>query len=178
MTSGIKTVQTPRRICMACQNSQRVCSIVSDILNQCGYNTCTDDDNENTDFVLSVYHDKACPKDFIKNVIVFDGSSSISLDEVNAFRHKVTSYENSMAVFGENSEAVLTYSAENYSADITCRNVVQTNEFVSFDLIGGEILFRIRAKAEYSLDEILMCIAVLMATGIPLAAVVAYFNRV
>lgn len=179
MTNRIKTVQNPKLILVACKNSERISDIISNILNFCCYNTCIDDFSENTDFVITNYSENfTIPNDTIANTVIFDGSLSLSDGVIMKFRNKATSYEYCLKKYGEDVRNILTYSSENYDADVTYRNksITPDGEIV-FDIIGTGILSRVRLNnSVFSLDEVLVCTAALIATGIPIASILGYFN--
>lgn len=178
MTNRIKTVNNPRLIMIACENGKRIGDIVSDILNFCSYNTCIDDFSLNTDFVIETpdYHGD-CPENIIEDTILFDGSYDSQAKSMGGFRTKVTSYENALKVYGEDPHDVMTFSSENYGADVACRNISEKNGTAAFDIVGNGILSRVSIiDGKYSVEEVLACTGVLLATGLPLAAIINYFE--
>ncbi len=176
MTNRIKTVQTPRLIMIDCKNGDRIADIVSDILNFCSYNTCIDDFSLNTDFIIETPQFKGeRPENIIADTILFD--SADELKPAEEFRSRVTSYENAMQFYGEDNDDIITYSAENYGADVACRNKSEKNGIAAFDIIGNGILSRVNIiNGKYSVDEVLACTGVLLATGLPLASIINYFE--
>ncbi len=178
MTNRLKTVQNPRLILIAGKNSKRIAGIVSDILNYCSYNTCIDDFSENTDFVIeNPESDADCPDNIIADTLLFDENSAIPSGRMSDFREKVTSYENAMKLFGEESEGIITYSADNYGADVACRNLSESDGTTSFDIIGNGILSRVNIiDGKYSVEEVLACTGVLLAAGLPLASILGFFD--
>lgn len=179
MTNRIKTVQNPKLILVACKNSERISDIISDILNFCCYNTCIDDFSENTDFVIANYSKNfTIPDNAIADTVISDGSFALSNGIVSGFRNKATSYEYCLKKYGEGVRNILTYSSENYDADVTYRNKSTDSDGTAvFDIIGTGILSRVRLKnSVFSIDEVLVCTAALIATGIPIASILGYFN--
>ncbi len=178
MTKEIKTVQNPRLILVLCENAERISEIISDILNNCSYNTCIDRFTENTDFIISGRICAAeCSEDIIADTVVFDKYPNTVKDVVSKFKNRVTSYECCCGSHADESVPALTYSRDNYSADITCRNIGNQKGKTVFDIIGSGILGRIRMNSEsYTVDEVLLCTAVLTVTGVPLASILNYFN--
>ena len=179
MTNRVKTVQNPKMILVACKDSERIAGIISAVLNECKYNTCIDDYYLNTDFIIVNYSERTeYPDDVIADTVVFDGEHDIEESDVSRFRTKVGTYEYAYKRYGDDSKSVLTYSAENYAADITCRNISLTCSGTAFDIIDNGILSRVNIGTNlYTVDEVLVCTAVLTATGVPLASVIGYFNR-
>lgn len=177
MTNKIKTVQYPRVVLIATENSRKLSSIISDVMNYCTYNTLIDDFSENTDFVIeSEAFDSNCPKDAIADTIIFDTGCGLPCERIGAFREKITSYENSMKIHHAAGEKLTTYSAENYGADVACRNISVDGGITSCDLIGNGILSRLSFDSrKYTVDEVLACTGVLLATGMPMAAILNYF---
>lgn len=178
MTNRIKTVQKPRLILVACKNSERMAHIISGILNFCSYNTCIDDFTQNTDFVIET--NQYSGNDYehvIPDTAVFDEESAAKSERLAEFRQKVTPYENAMKLFGEDPEDVITYSEDNYGADVACRNLSSSDGTTSFDIIGNGILGRVNiVSGKYSVDEVLACTGVLLAAGMPLASILGYFD--
>ena len=177
MTNRIKTVKYPRLILLRCENADRLSELISDILNYCSYNTCIDDFSENTDYVICR---GACaqepPAEVIADTALAEGEHLNRMEE-NGFRRLVASYEEAPEL-SEGSDRLLTYSSENYAADVTCRNILTQGSDTVFDLVSSGILSRVRIKNQmYSVCEVLVCTSVLLAAGIPLASVVSYFNR-
>lgn len=177
MTNRIKTVKYPRLILLRCENADRLSELISEILNYCSYNTCIDDFSENTDYVISANASlQVLPADVIADTALAAGEQLEWLAQ-NGFRRLVASYEEASEL-PENDEKLLTYSSENYAADVTCRNILTQGSDTVFDLVSSGILSRVRIKDKmYSVCEVLVCTSVLLAAGIPLASVVSYFNR-
>ena len=177
MTNRIKTVQYPKLIFVMCKNSERISELISDILNFCSYNSCIDVFSENTDFVISgsVCGDEI-PDGIIADTAIVDETCSC-LDKTSVFRKIAAPYE--FAASGlEDDERLLTFSVDNYSADVACRNISVHGDSTVFDVVSGGILSRARIDSSlYSVEEVLTCISVLIAAGIPLAPVLGYFNR-
>ncbi|MDD6488391.1 MAG: hypothetical protein PUG48_01055 [Clostridia bacterium] len=179
MTNRIKTVQNPKLILVACKNSERISGIISDILNFCCYNTCIDNFSENTDFIIKNHSENfTIPKDTIACTVIFDGTLDLSDSVILKFRNKATSYEYCLKKYGEDVRTILTYSSENYDADVTYRNKSTDSDGAAvFDIIGTGILSRVHLKnSVFSIDEVLVCTAALIATGIPIASILGYFN--
>lgn len=179
MTNRIKTVQNPRLILLACKNAERIGGMISDILNYCRYNTCINDFSENTDFVIENkgYNDPH-PDGIIADTVLFDDSSNISTERISEFREKVTSYEYATELFGEDMNGVITYSADNYGADVACRNITENDGRLSFDIVGNGILSRINiTEGKYTVDEVLACMGVLLAAGMPMASISGFFDN-
>ena len=178
MTNKIRTVQNPRLILLDCKNSHKLAQIISDILNFCKFNTCIDDFSEITDFVIeNADSGIERPENVIDDTVLFDNNSSLSRDLIKGFRESVTPYENAMKFFGEDNDRVITYSSENYGADVASRNYAENGGTVSFELIGGGILSRVNViNGKYTVDEVLACTGVLIAAGMPLASVLNFFE--
>ncbi len=178
MTNRIKTVQKPKVIMVCCRDSERISEIISDILNFCSFNSSINDFSENTDFVIET--DCCCETpdgDVIYDTAVFDGSSEIPEKKLSVFRSKVTDYENAMRIYGDDPEDVITFSEENYCADVACRNITAEDGNVSFDIIGNGILSRVSiVSGRYSIQEVLACTGALLSAGLPLASVLEYFR--
>ena len=176
MTNRIKTVQKPILVC--CRQSERLSEIISGILNFCSFNSSIDDFTENTDFIIATESSECLSSDqVICDTAFFDGTAAPLAEKLTAFRQKVTDYENAMKLYGEAPEDVLTYSVDNYSADVACRNIVNENGTTSFDIIGKGILSRVSiVSGKYSAEEVLACTAVLLSAGLPLASVLEYFR--
>ena len=177
MTNRIKTVKYPRLILLMCQDAERISELISDILNYCSYNTCIDDYTENTDYVISC---TACPQEASAGVIAdtaLADAESLQQLRTGGFRRLVTAYETA-SEFPENEEGLMTYSSENYSADVACRNISSQGDDTVFDIVSSGILSRVRIDSSmYTVYEVLVCTSVLLAAGIPLASVIGFFNR-
>lgn len=178
MTNKLKTLQCPRVVLVATGNSRKLTSIISDVMNYCTYNTLIDDFSENTDFVIeSEEYDRNCPENAVADTVIFDNNCSLSDERLRAFRERITSYENSMKLDLAEGEKVTTYSSENYGADVACRNLTYDGGKASCDLIGNGILSRLTFDSrKYTADEILACTGVLLAAGMPMAAILNYFS--
>lgn len=174
MTNKIKTVQKPKLIFAACKGSEHIAELISDILDFCSYNTCIDEYSANTDFVIADYaFGDNLPEGVISETVIFDGTADINDEFLSKFRIKVASYESCCERFGDRTDGILTYSTENYDADVTCRNLEGGG---SFDIIVNGILSRVDIGEKYSAEDALICTSVLLATGIPLASIVEYFT--
>ena len=174
----MNTVQKPRLIAAACAESERIGQIISEKLESCGYSCCIDDISDNADFIIaaSEYNVKYSER-VSADTLLFEGQTSWLNEKTQAFRMKVTSYENAMKLYGGETVGVLTYSAENYGADVTCRNITGKNGIQTFDIIGNGILSRLSIiSGKYSVEEVLACTGVLLSVGLPLAAVLDYFE--
>lgn len=172
MTNKIKTVQKPRLIFLACENSYRLAELISDILDFCSYNNCIDDFSENTDFVIETSEYRGeYPENVLPDTVLYD--SKYSDKRINEFRQKVTAYENT----GADENDVLTYSADNYGADLAGRNISLLGDKITADIVGNGILSRVCLdRNKYSIEEVLACMAVLIASGLPLASISEYFT--
>lgn len=179
MTAQIKTVQYPKLILIDCTNQDKISKVLSDILNSCSFNTCIDGFSEHTDFVIAQYQREAERSDkIIPYTVVFDEKSELSDSDIEKFQKKVSTYEYAYKKYGDENTDVLTYSPNHYSADVTCRNVKVSGKDIVFEIIRSGILSRVHIKSNlYSVEEVLLCTAVLTATGIPLASVIGYFNK-
>lgn len=178
MTNKIKTVQNPRLILLDCGNSNKLAGIISDVLNYCKFNTCIDDFTEITDFViLNADSGIQRPENVIADTVLFDENSSLSKSLIESFRKSVTPYENAMKLFSEDNDKLITYSSENYGADVASRNYAENGGTVSFELVVGGILSRVNIiNGKYTVDEILACTGILLAAGMPLASVLNFFE--
>lgn len=177
MTNRIKTVQYPRVILVATKNYDRLSQMISELMNFCTYNSVIDDFSENTDFVIeSESFDTNCPEESIADTVVFDESCAVSGERLGQFRERVTSYENALRVYGSDGDNVLTFSSENYGADVAFRNMTVSGTKVSCDLIGNGILSRLSFDSKkYTVDEVLACTGVAISTGMPMASVISFF---
>ena len=165
MTNMIKTVQNPRLILLDCRNSHKLAEIISDVLNFCSFNTCIDDFTQVTDFIIeNADSGTYCPENVIADTVLFDENSKMTRDKISTFREGVTSYENAMSFFGNDGEGIMTYSSDNYGADVASRNYTENGGTVN--IINGK----------YTVDEILACTGVLLAAGMPLASVLSFFE--
>lgn len=177
LTNRIKTVKYPKLILLRCEDSNRLSELISDILNYCSYNTCIDDFTENTDYVISC---SECSNEEMSGVIADTALASASdLHDLrrNGFRRLVASYEE-VSELPESEEGLITYSGDNYSADVTCRNISSSGDATVFDIVSSGILSRVRINSSvYTVYEVLVCTSVLLAAGIPLASVIGYFTR-
>ena len=178
MTNMIKTVQNPRLILLDCRNSHKLAEIISDVLNFCSFNTCIDDFTQVTDFIIeNADSGTYCPENVIADTVLFDENSKMTRDKISTFREGVTSYENAMSFFGNDGEGIMTYSSDNYGADVASRKYTENGGTVSFELVGGGILSRVNIiNGKYTVDEILACTGVLLAAGMPLASVLSFFE--
>ncbi len=178
MTNRIKTVQKPRILLIDCNNAKKISEIVSDILNYCSYNTIINSFRENTDFIIltdgKLFLDGS---KFIADTVMFDKTSVLSDNEIHRFRNCVTSYEYCLEKYGDNFQGIMTYSSENYDAKLMSRNINIDGNITSFDIIHDGILIRAKIQNNlYSLEDVLICTCTLAATGIPIAAILRYFN--
>ena len=84
---------------------------------------------------------------------MFDENSKMTRDKISTFREGVTSYENAMSFFGNDGEGIMTYSSDNYGADVASRNYTENGGTVSFELVGGGILSRVNIiNGKYQLE--------------------------
>ena len=120
--------------------------------------------------MTSEYRGK-CPENMIADTVLYDEKNNS--DCINKFRRKVTSYEN----IKTDDEKALTYSTDNYGADLACRNISECGNEICLNIVGGGILSRISLdKNKCTVAEVLACIGVLTAAGLPLAAISGYFT--
>ena len=177
LTNTIKTVKYPRLIWLRSGDTARLGSLLADILGYCSFSSCMDDLAGSTDYIL--YRQEELPGfsgRLSADTALLDGSEA-GKSGTEKFRRLVISYEE-LPDGMEDDSRLITYSSENYSADVTCRNIVSQGDSTVFDIVSGGILSRARIdSSEYSVDEVLVCTAVLLAAGIPLASVLGYFNR-
>lgn len=172
MVDEVKTIRSPKWILLSCKNAEKISCLIVDILNDCSYRTCRNSVSENVDFIVT--DNAEIPKGVSAETIFFDGSVTLSENMIEMFTHKVSSYEYVCRRYGDEYRNIKTYSENHYSADVTCRNV----DGREFDIIHGGILGRVRMKKNvYTVQDVLLCTAVLTATGIPLASVIEYFSR-
>ena len=178
MTNRIKTVRYPKLILVRCENAERVSELISDILNFCSYNTSIDDFSENTDYIICCDADLTeVPEGIIADTVLMDQACSDEID-IDAFRTVVADYDELPEGYEERKKGCFTFSAENYYADLACRNICSNGSALVFDIVSGGILSRVRVDSDvYSVDDIVLCTSVLVALGIPMAAVLGYFNR-
>lgn len=178
MTNRLRTVQNPKLILVECSEAVKISEIISDILNYCSYNTVVDSFDKNTDFIISTDRNSIIRyKNVITDTVVFDEKSEISEEVVSLFANRVTSYEHCFVRYNDSQEKILTYSCENYAAEVTARNISAEDNITSFDIIAQGILIRVRTGSKiYSVMEVLMCTAVLVAAGIPVASILRYFT--
>ncbi len=173
MTNKMKTVQKPRLIFLACENSQRLAELISNILDFCSYNNCINNFSENTDFVIETLgYGEEYPENVIADTVLYDGGYCRN-KHLGEFRQRVTAYEN----IDSSEDEALTYSTDNYGADLACRNISEYDNTMTLDIVGNGILSRISLdKNKYSVGEVLACMGVLTASGLPLAAISGYFT--
>lgn len=178
MTNRLKTVQTPRLILVCGKDAVRISEIISDILNYCSYNTLIDCFTENTDFIISTHSDDVLKyKNVTADTAVFDKQSELPENIISCFINKVTSYEYCFERYGDESENFRTYSCENYDAEIMAKNISREDNITQFDVIDSGILIRVKINnTVYSVHDVLVCTAALVATGIPVAPILEYFS--
>lgn len=178
MTNKLKTVQNPRLILVDCDNAFRISNIISDILNHCSYNTLIDCFLENTDFVILTHNkDYSDFSELIADTVVLDEKSESNENVITAFKNKVMSYEYCLYKYGEDVKGFTTYSYDHYDTDVMCKNIIVKGNITSFDIINDGILSRVRISTNmYSIKEVLVCTCILIATGIPIASILGYFN--
>ncbi|MBQ3928529.1 MAG: hypothetical protein II711_00350 [Clostridia bacterium] len=182
MMTRTGTVPTSRMILIACGNAKRISRVMEDILSSCSYNVKTDDFEGNTDFVIYVCADGShIPDGLIPEVVVFDEANRIEENCLESFKYKITSYECYSRYYHEEmtekSTSFITYSPDNYSADITCRNLCNSDNMAMFDVIANGILSRVHiSRDDYTVEDVLLCTAALTAEGMPLDSVLGYFN--
>ena len=177
LTDKVKTVKYPRLIWLRSGNTARLGSLLADILEHCSFSSCEDNLSDSTDYIL--YRQEELPGfsgGLSADTALVDRSSAGKAG-TEGFRRLVMAYED-LPDSLENDSRLITYSSENYSADVTCRNISAQGDSTVFDIVSGGILSRARINSSvYSVDEVLVCTAVLLAAGIPLASVLGYFNR-
>lgn len=178
MTNRIKTVQYPRMILVKCNDAERVSGLISDILNFCSYNTCIDDFSENTDYVICCDSDLSqVPDGIVADTVLMDQDYTQKID-VDAFKKIVADYDELPEGYEEENKGCFTFSSDNYYADLACRNICSDGNTLEFEIVSGGILGRVRVdKDKYSVNDILLSTSALVALGIPMAAVLGYFNR-
>lgn len=162
-----------RAIELRCRNAESYSQILYSALAACGYSTAIDSFDGDTAFVLlngqSLRKDK---NDASADIIVFD-DSFYDASEISRFRVAVTDYENPHLAELDDM-MVFTFSEEHYGADLASRNVSVRQDELSFDIVSGGILSRVRVKKpDCTVRDILLCAAVLIAAGIPIASVVS-----
>lgn len=177
MTNRIKTVQYPKLILVMCRNSEKIANLISDILNFCSYNTCIEDFSENTDYIIALSLTSCkCNGGYIADAALIDDTCE-NASELSDFRKIALPYEIAEDEFEEDSK-LITYSADNYSADVACRSISLQGDSTVFDVVSGGVLSRARiSSGEYSVDDVLSCSTVLIAAGVPLASVLGFFNK-
>ncbi len=175
MTNRLKTVRYKKLIRIKRKDGKRIAGLLSQILDNCGFNTCIDDFSENTDYVItSETADSDVPEDVIHDTIVYDDPAEGPSAE--GFRAAVTDYVNAVSE-DEDGPNYVTYSDTNYAADVACRNVSVQGSETGFDIVCGGILGRARIdNGRYSVEEVLVCAAALTASGVPMASVLEFFN--
>ena len=161
---------------LRCRNADKYSQIICKALVSCGCSAGTDSSDADTAFVLlngrSIGEDN---RDVSADIIVFD-DSSCEADEISRFRIAVTDYENARHLEGKLSNA-FTFSEEHYGAELACRSVSRQDDGLAFDIVSGGILSRVRVKRDdLSVRDVLLCTAVLIAAGIPIASVVSCFG--
>ncbi len=179
MTNRLKTVRVPRLILVECENELKISQTISDILNYCSYNTTVNCFTENTDFIISTDRESVrYAENIIPSTFVFDNDTDIQNKILSGFAKKVALYECCIGRYDESGDDFLTYSSENYDADVTARNISVNGGATLFDIIDEGILSRVRLKGDkYSVNDVLICTAALVATGIPVASILGYFNH-
>lgn len=175
LSNSVKTVKYPRLIFLSSGESERLSEIISGILNCCSYSTSVGKIDENADYIISNSF-----IDFNDEVGIMPDTAFADRDEIrkfSMFRRIVTSYEEA-AEGDEADDRLLTYSLENYSADVSCRNISVQGDSTVFDILSGGILSRVRINSSiYSVRDVLVCTSVLIATGVPIAAILSFFNN-
>ena len=177
LTNRIKTVKYRRMIFFRCECAARICRLISDILNSCSYNTSIDDLSEETDFILYCSEKvPELPADVIADTALVTPDNIGSVSDMG-FRRTVMRYEDIDESL-EDDERMISFSGENYSADVACRNISTQGDITVFDIVSGGILSRVRINSSiYSVSDVLVCTAVLIAAGIPIASVTGYFKK-
>lgn len=178
MTNEMKTVQAPRLILLDCEYAEAAAEIIDSVLRACTYRTSREISSHPADYVISTRKSvSTLPEHLFFDVVLFDENSTITNAEIERFRKKVTSYENELNRFGEEMDGFVTYSEKNYGADVTVRNLSERGGTLSFDLVGGGILSRLNGVRGFSAETVIASAAVLLEAGLPLAAVMNYFDH-
>ncbi len=175
MPSEIDSAKDNRLILVLCQNAAKICRMLSEVLTYCSYSTGDGTAVKNADFILSDDPELSCDG-MIRETVLFDETVSVE-KELLLFQNKITSYECSVNL-KEEGLSVVTYSPDHYSADVRCRNLSGNGSSNVFDVIANGILSRVQAdKEKYSVEDVLVCTAVLTASGLPLASVLGFFIK-
>ncbi len=176
MTNTIKTVQYPKLILVICRNHQRMVELIADVLNYCSFQTGVEELSDHIDFLISQDAAFAQTKGVIADTALVDETCK-DLSVLAGFRRVTAPYEASFTE-SEKIRKLITYSADHYSAEVRCRHLEIQGEEAVFDVVCGGILSRVRINtALHTVEEVLACTSVLTAAGIPLAAILGYFNR-
>ena len=177
LTNGIKTVKYKRMIFFRCGCAARICELISDILGYCLYTASTDDISGDTDYIL--YRSEKIPEltDDVIADTAFVTADNIGCISGMGFRRLVMRYEDVDESL-EGDERIFTFSEDNYSADVTCRNISTQGNITVFDIVSGGILSRVRIDSSiFSVSDVIVCAAVLIAAGIPIASITGYFKK-
>ena len=166
-----------RVIELRCRNAGRYSQILYSVLASCGYSAAIDSFDGDTAFVLLNGQSLSRERNVVSaDMIVFD-DSFYDVSEISRFRVAVTDYENPHAA-ELNGIKVFTFSEEHYGADLASRNVSVRQDELAFDIVSGGILSRVRiTKPECSVRDILLCAAVLISAGIPIASIVSCLGK-
>ncbi len=178
MTDVIRTVRNPKLILVACKNSERIAAIIASVLDACSYSTGINECRCDTEFCIATAGSAAqIPQNAIPDIVVFDGERELPETDLSRFRKLVGTYEYAGAKKSAAACSVLTYSYENEDADVSCRNITENEQLTAFEIVDSGILSRIRIDPRlYSVDEVLICMAVFTAMGVPIASVSSFFN--
>lgn len=179
MANG-KAAKRSRLLLICGGNFEVVAHIVADVLILCGFKVCIDFDAESdADFVILSYDSflqSNAFSAFVPETVLLCGSiENFDTELMHKFKIKVIPFEYKNAF--EAVSGLQTYSRESNEADIVVKNVKETDNALTFELLGTGIIGRVRLHRQgITVKTALEASAMLIAMGIPLAAVLNGIN--
>lgn len=180
-----KTIKKSRLLSVCGGDFEAVAHIVTDVLTLCGFKSCMGSDSENgADFVILPYDSVFRPDAssvFVREaaheaVLLCGDCESFDTELVRKFRIKVIPFERKKDF--EAVSGLKTYSRESDGADIVAKNVKETDEALTFELLGTGVIGRVRLfRRGITVKTALEASAMLISMGIPLAAVLNGINE-
>ncbi len=160
-----------------CRDACRYSRIVCDALVECGFDAGLRTEGDNVAYVfMSCQGREGAPEQECPDIIVCD-ESCVDPNTAEMSGVVVTDYANAQVWQGVCGN-VFTFSEDQYGADLTCRNVSAQDGLPVFDILSAGILSRVRVKRnDVSVRDVLLCSAVLINAGIPIASIVGCFGR-